>query len=134
MIPIYVEKGITHAALLLLLAESHGDREYPFVELMNALETPGGEHPVGIARMRSWIERNEQDPKWYTGEFIALGAYSDVQPSFDGNIMWQKFARPFRESAEFRPYLERSGILRYWREKGFPPRCRPINDNDFECD
>ena len=27
-----------------------------------------------------------------------------------------------------------SGVLDYWHERGFPPQCRPIGSDDFECD
>ena len=26
------------------------------------------------------------------------------------------------------------GLPEYWRKHGFPPQCRPIGDDDFECD
>ena len=25
------------------------------------------------------------------------------------------------------------GFVAYWREKGWPPICRPLGDSDFEC-
>jgi TolB-like protein/DNA-binding SARP family transcriptional activator len=29
--------------------------------------------------------------------------------------------------------LLRYGFVDYWREQGWPPRCRPLGDTDFEC-
>ncbi len=29
--------------------------------------------------------------------------------------------------------LLRYGFVAYWREKGWPPTCRPLGDDDFEC-
>ena len=33
----------------------------------------------------------------------------------------------------FKPMIIDSGLLRYWRARGWPKRCRPIGDDDFEC-
>ncbi|MCB1552173.1 MAG: hypothetical protein KDJ14_00090 [Xanthomonadales bacterium] len=32
-----------------------------------------------------------------------------------------------------RQALQRYGFVDYWREKGWPPVCRPLGDTDFEC-
>lgn len=29
--------------------------------------------------------------------------------------------------------LDRFGFVAYWREKGWPPLCRPLGESDFEC-
>ena len=31
------------------------------------------------------------------------------------------------------PFLREAGFEAYWREKGWPPQCRPLGDTDFEC-
>jgi hypothetical protein len=30
-------------------------------------------------------------------------------------------------------FLREAGFEAYWREKGWPPQCRPLGDTDFEC-
>ena len=30
-------------------------------------------------------------------------------------------------------FLREAGFEAYWREKGWPPQCRPLGDSDFEC-
>ncbi len=30
--------------------------------------------------------------------------------------------------------LSRYGFVAYWREKGWPAYCRPVGDDDLECD
>jgi hypothetical protein len=30
--------------------------------------------------------------------------------------------------------VRRDGILELWRTRGFPPQCRPLGTDDFECD
>ena len=35
--------------------------------------------------------------------------------------------------ARAREFLRAAGYEAYWREKGWPPQCRPKGDADFEC-
>lgn len=49
-----------------------------------------------------------------------------------GLILWSDhFAR-------YRPKFKRGarqwGLLEYWQERGFPPQCRPVGEDDFECE
>jgi len=34
---------------------------------------------------------------------------------------------------QFKFLVEQTGILDYWRERGWPDRCRPLEGDDFEC-
>lgn len=48
--------------------------------------------------------------------------------------IWGESSTQYRQSAEFKNYANRAGIHDYWREYGFPPQCRPLGEDDFECD
>ena len=39
-----------------------------------------------------------------------------------------------RRLPEFKTYLRKIGMVDYWQEYGWPDICRPLGDNDFECD
>jgi len=49
-------------------------------------------------------------------------------------VLWGETGRKFRHSQTFKDYIRHTNILAYWRDHGFPPSCRPIGDDDFECD
>ena len=34
---------------------------------------------------------------------------------------------------EFKFLVGELGIVDYWRERGWPKRCQPLEDLDFEC-
>lgn len=48
--------------------------------------------------------------------------------------MWTPKLKHFRQSGAFRQRIRDSGMLDYWREHGWPEKCRPIGEDDFECD
>jgi tetratricopeptide (TPR) repeat protein len=70
--------------------------------------------------------------------YIWLGAYDGVARAKDLDgyfaVMWDPNAPGLRNSAGFKGVLERLGVVAYWREHGFPPLCRPLSGDDFECD
>jgi hypothetical protein len=43
-------------------------------------------------------------------------------------------AAGFRKTRFFKAMVKETGVLRYWRERGFPRHCRPVGEDDFECD
>jgi len=122
-----------HAAAFLLVSEADGDRDYPFKELLFAVENPAADHSVAIAKLDAWIERRGGDPKWRLAEWIALGAYDRVELVLDSNQIWLPSSAQFRASPYFKTLVAKLGLQAYWREKGFPPQCRPIGEEDFEC-
>jgi len=54
-------------------------------------------------------------------------------PSFN-RWVWLKENTGFRKSEYFKPVMDEYGAPVYWREKGFPPGCRALAGDDFECD
>jgi hypothetical protein len=39
-----------------------------------------------------------------------------------------------RKLERFKTFLHRSGLIEYWRAKGWPAFCRPTTGDDFICD
>ena len=42
-------------------------------------------------------------------------------------------AAPMLRDARAHQFLREAGFEAYWREKGWPPQCRPLGEGDFEC-
>ena len=64
--------------------------------------------------------------------------FEELDSVSGGNFYWSKFHKDFLQSERRYKYLIEAKFPEYWRERGFPPRCRPIeplpNGRDFECD
>jgi TolB-like protein/tRNA A-37 threonylcarbamoyl transferase component Bud32 len=43
-------------------------------------------------------------------------------------VIWAPGNREFRQTPQFQAFLARTGILDYWRARGFPTQCRPAVD------
>ena len=47
---------------------------------------------------------------------------------------WSPTFSDLRQTDRFRIFVRNSGLLDYWRERGFADLCRPVGEDDFECD
>jgi len=67
---------------------------------------------------------------------LAFRAYDQIVETPTGafEIMWKPDAADFRRSAHFDAVVRAIGLLDYWQARGFPPHCRPVGDDGFECD
>ena len=48
--------------------------------------------------------------------------------------IWHPEFHAMRQSDLFRDRVRANGVLDFWQGHGFPPQCRPVGDDDFECD
>jgi TolB-like protein len=70
------------------------------------------------------------------GGFPALifRRYEEMSPSLQNMFWWQPGLTGFRNSGHRNRLIREVGIYDFWRARGFPPQCRPIGADDFECD
>jgi len=48
--------------------------------------------------------------------------------------IWFPVMKEVRKLPRFKELLKEIGLIDYWNEFGWPDLCRPIGDDDFECD
>jgi adenylate cyclase len=52
-----------------------------------------------------------------------------------GSVVWMRGFRDMRRLPGFKDFLREVGLVDYWRESGdWGDFCRPVGDDDFECD
>jgi len=62
-----------------------------------------------------------------------LKQYDDVTPSFTHSFWWDNTDSDFLKSPHRKRLIREAGLPAFWREHGFPPQCRAVGDDDFEC-
>jgi TolB-like protein/tetratricopeptide (TPR) repeat protein len=101
-------------------------------ELYSAYKKPEKDHSDLIDSIRNFLDTKETR---YYAIFDWL-----VNPIGTGwripeiLVVWDPIMHAYRQSAEFKSYIRDSGVFEYWKQAGFPPQCRPLGDDDFECD
>jgi hypothetical protein len=65
---------------------------------------------------------------------LVFRKYDAMRPSPYISIWWHPNTPDFHASPHRNRLIREMGIYDYWLKAGFPPQCRPIGEDDFECD
>jgi TolB-like protein len=133
----YVRRG--HRNLAIRIADNRmGSVGAPVVEFIRAVENPGGDNSAGYARLKDWENQTRSGitlAQSIPFSFIAFGAWEDMgaDPAPYMFHVWHPEAGELRKLPIFKTITRESGVFAYWQERGFPPQCKPVGDDDFEC-
>jgi len=102
---------------------------------IRALEHPGEDHSEGLRKLDAWASENDVDLSTYPEILAAFGAYDRIVDLWTSELWyWMPNYRHFRQSPEFHASMRKIKYFEYWQERGFPPQCRAVGADDFECD
>jgi len=113
-----------------------GHDNAPVIEWIRAIENPDGDNSAGYARLKDWERRTDTglDLHLIYNVFLTFRDYDElVAEDGAGWVSWLPDAEEYRASPQFKQFMQDQGFLEFWKFYGFPPQCRPIGDNDFEC-
>ena len=101
-------------------------------DIYDAFKNPGADHSELVAAVTDFVRDNPKVNGQKIGALlIPIGAF-DYRPF--STTLWAPDHARYRRSPQFYDYAAKSGIYDYWREHGFPPQCKPVGNDDFECD
>ena len=132
----YVRTG--HRELALLLASAKLESiDAPVIEWIRAIENPGGDNSAGWARLKDWERQSDSEIKllFTPSVFLSFGVYDELvdNPEWASYLFWHPDGDEFRATPQFKKVIRKSGIYDYWQARGYPPQCKPVGDDDFEC-
>ena len=131
----FVSMGDRMVTSMTIFSHSEIDLRFPDTAVLDAMEFPERDHSRGLDKLLNWIEKSGSTPGSYPVLMAAFKAYHLVEPAPSQNRwVWLKENADFRASEYFVPMMRKTGAPAYWREKGFPPNCRPLGEEGFECD
>ena len=70
----------------------------------------------------------EEYQAFYFKNYAAITEYPD------NPFWWYPYPEDFKTSPHRKRMIRDFGLFAYWQKHGFPPRCRAIGEDDFECD
>ncbi len=118
--------GDVHDDKLLIYAQAYVDPtglEAARTLLKAETEQGGGFQPI-------WGGLLLQDGESFVRSFEAT---SNATP-WMATMLWDAPFRPMLKQQAVKDFLVRRGLVDYWRENDWPDFCRPLGDDDFECD
>jgi TolB-like protein len=122
-------------AAMYAAAHIEGLEGSPYALWVRALERPEEDHSEAWEQYRDWALSANVDLTYYPEILAAFGIYDQISLANVASA-WFWFPRHagFRASAEFKKIMKTFGHYDLWKARGFPPACRPVGDDDFECD
>jgi TolB-like protein len=84
---------------------------------------------------QAYVRAGATEPEWdetHSGYLFLYRQYDKIQ-RVDNAFWWFPYPLEFRDSPHRKRIMRESGLLEYWRGHGFPPQCKPVGDDDFEC-
>ncbi len=136
-VPFYVRRGQRELGLLIadIRTKTSGA---PVIEWIRALENPNGINRDGYVRLKDWERQRGTEPLLSIALPHVLLTFRDydelvANARFTAWVLWHPDAEEFRKSPQFKALIRKRGIYDYWKVRGFPPQCRRIGNDDFEC-
>lgn len=131
----HVQNG--NRALALMIASSKmGSQDAPVIEWIRAIESPDADHSAGLARLNDWVRERNFRLGLPPQMLFTFNAHEQMLEIGEMNrrMLFHPDAAEFRTTPQFKEIVRYWGFDDLWRERGFPPQCRAIGDDDFECD
>jgi tetratricopeptide (TPR) repeat protein len=101
-------------------------------ELYAALRNLDADHTeLAVSIAEFYTANPERDKDAMEPLLLALG-YPLMLDSLVG--VWSSSGRKVRQTEQFKALIRSSGIHDYFKENGWPAGCRPVGEDDFECD
>ena len=101
-------------------------------DLYEAFRNLEADHTELLAELQAFIGARPPDPSSYAVALMVPLGDHEAMPLFF--LAWNPEYARYRRSPQFQEYVRQTGVFDYWREHGFPPQCRPLGEDGFECD
>ena len=105
--------------------------------------------PRRLSESLAWADQFEREGAGFVVEYgrfffqMVAGSPDDffrqlnqIQPVDDtiDVLIWIPAATRHRQSEAMKTWARSRGLEAHWRARGWPDRCRPVGDDDWECD
>ena len=129
-------------SLNILINTSYPEQRWMVKELFQAFTDPNFKHAERLElfkqRYAKSITARDTVRSNTTDEFTILMAFRDFESMLNVPADGISFAGLSTldgiTKAQIREKAILSGLPEFWREQGFPPQCKAVGDDDFECD
>ena len=99
------------------------DRGFEFEAVQKSIEAP---YEAATGKALDWTA--ERYLAFYFKNYAAITDYPDAP------FWWYPYPEDFKQSPHRLRMIRDFGFFAYWQKHGFPPQCRAVGDDDFECD
>jgi len=142
------KQGQTYAARVMMSESFRNQPDFPVTSWIAIIQNKKDRSSPEGSRVERWMdEANKQELISGSAQGLdllvflnlSMGAYDKVDSSDislgPGNLkgIWMKDFSGFKKTPEFKEVVRNLNFLPYWQARGFPPGCRAVGSDDFEC-
>ena len=136
---VYLEQGRRDAVLISLAAWNAAagiNNATPYE--YRALTDPEFDYDAEKIRIeQAYLPAGDEYPAWdpsHADYLFQYRRYDQLSGRGELQYWWFPYPQDFRTSPHRERLMREIGLPQFWRKHGFPPQCRPVGGNDFECD
>lgn len=101
-------------------------------EIYQAFQNLEADHSKLLKDATAYISNK---PRWQLGfQRFILTPLGYFNPEYSLDPFLYEYRLTSENFLLFKQHIKKSGTFKYWQEHGYPPICRAIGDDDFECD
>jgi TolB-like protein len=134
---LYMATGEERTALIAMAANNAGQGTNKATAFeYRAMTDPAFDYEAEKALVdQAYFRAGEVDPVWDPAHPDYLFIYRQYDQLHDSDLPYWWFPYPleFRNSPHRKRLMREFGLPEYWRKHGFPPQCKPVGEDDFEC-
>ena len=84
---------------------------------------------------QAYFRAGAAEPDWSEAhpDFLFVYRQYDQLDDIELPYWWFPYPLEFRNSPHRKRLMRAYGLPEYWRKHGFPPHCKPVGEDDFEC-
>jgi len=137
LVSAYVQRG--NRLLAVRIADNRaGNAGAPVIEWIRAIENPDGDNSAGFARLKDWERQTDTGvtiEQAIPHAYLSFRAWDEIANirQWSTFLLWHPDGGEFRNTDVYKDVARESGNLAYWQARGFPPQCKPVGADDFEC-
>jgi TolB-like protein len=137
LVSTYVRRGQRYLAVR-IADQRMGYAGAPVIEWIRAIENPDGDNSTGLARLKDWERQNRSGVAIWQAipyAWLSFRAWDEITRNAPKHayLLWHPDGGEFRKTDAYEAVVRESGVLAYWQARGFPPQCKPVGDDGFEC-
>ncbi len=137
LVSAYVRRGQRYLAVR-IANNRMGNVGAPVIEWIRAIENPDGDNSSGLARLKDWERQTDTGVTMEQAiphAFLSFRAWDEIAKvrQWSSFLLWHPDSGEFRKTDVYKDVARKSGNLAYWQARGFPPQCKPVGEDDFEC-
>lgn len=140
--------GQSYAARVFLSESFKDQRNFPAKSWVTVIQGGKDRSSLEGKKFERWLDEADKSPilrsslqgqDFMMFMYLSIGAYDKIDTETlslgPGNVkgIWMKDFASFRKTPQFKQIVRNMNFLPYWQARGFPPGCRAVGSDDFEC-